>query len=122
MPVSGKKADLIQRLKEDDESKKDKDIISHADLEPQDYLHGLIMEYLHVKGGEASSRDVGRYLAANSASPKGGLTKDQNTRVSALQELKKLSGSLKQFLSQSNSFEVSDRTDGDVFEFLVRSK
>lgn len=122
LPVSGKKADLIERLKEDDESKKDKDIISHADLDPQDYLHGLIMEYLHVKGGEASSRDVGRYLAANSASPKGGLTKDQNTRVSALQELKKLSGSLKQFLSQSNSFEVSDRIDGDVFEFLVRSK
>ena len=53
------------------------------------HLLGLLMEYIHASGGKASSRDVGRYLAAN---------RSLTHAMSALQELKALYGSLASFV------------------------
>jgi hypothetical protein len=121
LPVSGKKDELIKRIEDAIEAEKEKtQPVALEEMEPSDYLHGLILEYLQVKGGQASSRDVGRYLAANKASPKRMLTEDG--RVAALTELKEFSGSLHKFAVQSDTFEVKDIEDGDAFEFRIYLK
>ncbi|GKZ00901.1 hypothetical protein MPSEU_001041700 [Mayamaea pseudoterrestris] len=58
------------------------------------HLISLLREYIQASGGKASSRDVGRYLAANRSSPE---TKRKHL-VSALQELKAYYGSLANFV------------------------
>jgi hypothetical protein len=86
---------------------------------PQDvssYLQGLIMEYLTASGGQAGSRDVGRYLAANKSST-------GDPRVSALQELKAHFASIAQFVQiHSQAFERDypsvDSATGN-FEFNI---
>jgi hypothetical protein len=121
LPVSGKKDELIKRIEDAIEAEKEKpQPVALEEMEPSDYLHGLILEYLQVKGGQGSSRDVGRYLAANKASPKRLLTEDG--RIAALTELKELSGSLHKFVVQSDTFDVKDIEDGDAFEFLISLK
>lgn len=66
------------------------------------HLEALIKEYLTASGGKAGSRDIGRYLAANSDSRKG--------NRSALTELKDAYGSLLTFvLSRSDTFSVLDK-------------
>eukprot|EP00980_Cylindrotheca_fusiformis_P008778 scaffold1869_cov122-Cylindrotheca_fusiformis.AAC.40 len=118
LPVSGKKDELIRRIRDDIEAKREQQQpTAIEEMEPKEYLLSLILEYLQVKGGQASSRDIGRYLAANKASPKRSL--QENGRVAALTELKELSGSLNKFILQTDSFEVKDTEDGDVFEFLI---
>jgi len=74
------------------------------DPEVRDHLKSLISEYLTASGGVAGSRDVGRYLAANSAS---------EGQRSALTELKESSGGLLSFLlSNDESFAVLDNKLG----------
>lgn len=69
------------------------------------HLQQLIKEYLTASGGEAGSRDIGRYLAANGDSRKG--------NRSALTELKESYGSLLSFiLSREDLFCVLDKTPG----------
>ena len=66
------------------------------------HLKKLVREYLKVSGGEASSRDVGRYLAANKGT-------DRNSGTTALTELKDLYGGLVQFiLEHDDEFEKKD--------------
>ena len=80
------------------------------------HLESLIKEYLIASGGEAGSRDVGRYLAANSDSRKG--------NISALTELKENFGSLLTFiLSRGDTFSVLDKGAGgseDNLGFPIR--
>ena len=69
------------------------------------HLEGLIKEYLAASGGEAGSRDVGRYLAANGDS--------KNGNKSALTELKESHGSLLAFIGRrGNTFTVLDKKKG----------
>lgn len=85
------------------------------DPEMEKYLENLVKEYIQAGGGQASSRDIGRYLAANSVS--GG----QGT---ALSELKRLYGGLSAFISNHpDSFRsFNDSTDATLFEFKVALK
>jgi hypothetical protein len=82
------------------------------------HLEALIKEYLTASGGMAGSRDIGRYLAANSDSRKGG-----NNR-SALTELKENFGSLLAFImSQEDVFTVLDKQgNGDDTGFPIKLK
>eukprot|EP00581_Thalassiosira_minuscula_P011905 CAMPEP_0183727736 /NCGR_PEP_ID=MMETSP0737-20130205/26276_1 /TAXON_ID=385413 /ORGANISM="Thalassiosira miniscula, Strain CCMP1093" /LENGTH=870 /DNA_ID=CAMNT_0025959453 /DNA_START=41 /DNA_END=2653 /DNA_ORIENTATION=- len=81
-----------------------------ASLAPPDpkaaaHLAALIKEYLMASGGQAGSRDIGRYLAANNDSQKG--------NRSALTELKESYGSLLTFiLSREDLFSVLDNNPG----------
>jgi len=69
------------------------------------HLEDLIKEYLTASGGEAGSRGVGRYLAANSDS--------KNGNNSALTELKESYGSLLAFIGRrGNVFTVLDKKKG----------
>ncbi|KAL3806630.1 hypothetical protein ACHAXA_009985 [Cyclostephanos tholiformis] len=83
------------------------------------HLEALIIEYLTASGGSAGSRDIGRYLAANSDSLKG--------NRSALSELKENYGSLLAFiLSRENHFSVMDKPgrpgNGDDTGFPIKLK
>jgi hypothetical protein len=82
------------------------------------HLEALIKEYLTASGGMAGSRDIGRYLAANSDSRKGG-----NNR-SALTELKENFGSLLAFImSREDVFTVLDKQgNGDDTGFPIKLK
>jgi hypothetical protein len=118
LAVSGKKADLIERIADDvNEGGAHQPPSATDSVEPTDYLEGLLLEYLHVKGGRASSRDVGRYLQANKASAK--RLQDQLSHVSALSELKELYGSTKKFVIQSTHFSVEEMESDDAFEFGI---
>lgn len=65
------------------------------------YLEELVKEYLKASGGQAGSRDVGRYLAANRVS---GVTNNNGQkRMTALQELKDNYGSLANFIGSKNN-------------------
>ncbi len=86
--------------------KKDEEIISA-------HVESLIREYLQASGGEASSRNIGRYLAANSAAP----NTDPNMsfggagaggKTSALKQMKYTFGSLANYLAKKE----------DVFLFI----
>lgn len=85
--------------------------------ETTQYLVGLVREYVQARGGEAGSRDLGRYLAANGSSDGGG----RNT--SALVTLKNLYGGLAAFISsRSDEFtkiEEDSSIPGD-YEFRIR--
>jgi hypothetical protein len=78
------------------------------------HLEALIKEYLTASGGLAGSRDIGRYLAANSDSRKG--------NRSALSELKENFGSLLAFiLSREEVFSVLDKPgNGDDAGFPIK--
>jgi len=69
------------------------------------HLETLVKEYLTASGGSAGSRDIGRYLAANSGSRRG--------NKSALTELKETYGSLLAFiLTRQDAFSVLDKRPG----------
>lgn len=69
------------------------------------HLETLVREYLTASGGLAGSRDIGRYLAANSGSRRG--------NKSALTELKETYGSLLTFiLTRQDAFSVLDKRPG----------
>jgi len=87
-----------------------------ADTGLSAHLENLIKEYLRASGGKASSRDVGRYLAANGASRRGS--------KSALTELKEAYGSLLSFLRlRANLFAVLDEEGyGGHYGFEIKLK
>ena len=89
-----------------------------SDSAASPHLEALIKEYLTASGGKAGSRDIGRYLAANSDSRKGG-----NNR-SALTELKENFGSLLAFImSREDVFTVLDKQEnGDDTGFPIQLK
>jgi hypothetical protein len=88
------------------------------------HLQELVKEYLHASGGRASSRDIGRYLAAS---------KRENDNfagpVSALTELKAGYGGLTSFFQANEEFFSVDQdfADGDgeggkyAFQVLLNS-
>lgn len=119
LPTSGKKADLIERIEvylEEEDSKRQK--YSEPDeLSAEDYLAGLLQEYLQVKGGKASSRDVGRYLQANKASAQ--RHQNANQRISALSELKELFGGTRRFVMQSDLFYIEEMESDEEYEFRI---
>lgn len=80
------------------------------------HLEALIREYLTASGGTAGSRDIGRYLAANSDSRK--------ENRSALSELKENFGSLLAFiLSREDVFSVLDKPENvDDTGFPIKLK
>lgn len=82
------------------------------------HLEALIKEYLTASGGKAGSRDIGRYLAANSDSQKGG------NKRSALTELKENFKSLLAFImSREDVFTVLDKQgNGDDTGFPIKLK
>ena len=89
-----------------------------SDSAASPHLEALIKECLTASGGKAGSRDIGRYLAANSDSRKGG-----NNR-SALTELKEIFGSLLAFImSREDVFTVLDKQgNGDDTGFPIQLK
>lgn len=93
--LSGRKADLVKRIEDDIKSKKPQNGPT------DDYLESLILEFLQAKGGQASSRDVGRYLSVNKASPSR-LVESGGVRTAALTELKEVHGNLHKFVVQSD--------------------
>lgn len=65
------------------------------------HVEALIKEYLTASGGEASSRNIGRYLAANSALHIENSTQNgRKKRNTALTQLKEYYGSLASYLNQ----------------------
>lgn len=98
LPVSGVKAALLDRVTSFMEEERQKFVQENrvmpantGDPKIASHLVDLIKEYLHARGGKASSRDVGRYLAAN---------QDSLSSKSALTQLKSEYGSLGSFLGQ----------------------
>ncbi|CAB9498636.1 expressed unknown protein [Seminavis robusta] len=78
------------------------------------YLEALVIEFAKASGGKANSRELGRYLSANRASPKRMQLSNNQIRVSALQELKENHGSIKGFVANKPSlFEMKpiDRSE-----------
>ena len=104
------------------------------------HLKALIAEYLQAAGGKASSRDVGRYLAANrpssaadisssssvveevnnSETAQGAEGQQQSPPVSALAELKSYFGNLASFVSACpESFHKLSTYSNDKNEFGI---
>jgi len=73
------------------------------------HLEGLVTEYLNVSGGQAGSRDIGRYLAANRVS--GVASGNGPKRMTALQELKDNYGSLAHFIGSKSDIFIRARDD-----------
>ena len=72
----------------------------HIDSNISDHIEALIKEYLKARGGIASSRDIGRYLAANTGLAHSGNMKTNNDRrLTALQQMKENYGSLASYIS-----------------------
>ena len=121
LAVSGKKSELLERIVADMNERSSHPIKSdQTPPRPEDYLHGLVLEYLQASGGQASSRDVGRYLAANKASEE--RSKNEQARISALQELKELFGPLKQYVLQIPTFfykEHDAQEDQHDYSFVI---
>jgi len=89
--------------------------------ETDKYLEGLVKEYIQASGGQAGSRDIGRYLAINADSSGQRGTPEQG-KTTALTELKGLYGGLNAFiLNHGESFEKFDDDSRDTtsFEFQV---
>jgi len=100
-----KKLELVERIQAHMKSDNLQLKSTVVELSPERYLKSLVLEYLHASGGQASSRDVGRYLAANKTSYKRRL-RDESTdrRISALTELKEIYGSLNTFVKKLPNF------------------
>jgi hypothetical protein len=123
LPVSGRKADLIHRLEQEDEDSNQHNSIAQDSISIQSseksyndklekYLVELVKYYIVQCGGYASSRDLGRFLATNQAS---------NSKTnSALAELKNNFGGVASFLNQQSHIFTIVReppTDGDPMNF-----
>ena len=110
LPVSGRKAELIERLQSHSKESRS------ASDDPAKYLERIVVEYLQATGGRASSRDIGRYLGANAASESARSQPQNqtgNNRLSAHNEMKLLYGTLKTFISCIDYLEITyDLTGG----------
>jgi NYN domain/SAP domain len=102
LPVSGKKIDLLERIQNHFALKIRNDIAAMDKVDPSTRLEMLVLEYVKAAGGEASSRDVGRYLTVNQASNNRLALSNGGRRVSALQEMKELHGALLKFVEWSS--------------------
>jgi len=130
IPVTGTKAILLGRVQEDvaNQTSQLKDQVNQAvdqkasakrttlkdkiSSQVTRHIEDLIKYYISQMGGEVSSRDLGRFLAANVAYMPGSGGK----KITALQELKENFGNLASFFEYKNKvFELSDI--GDTFEF-----
>lgn len=110
LPVSGRKTDVYQRVIDHSTSIQSKENYNDSNSHKSNnndyfipdektsiviqHLDSLIQEYIHACGGQAGSRDLGRYLTANSSS---------STSSSALEELKENFGTLKNYVSRVRS-------------------
>lgn len=63
------------------------------------HIEALLREYLYASGGEASSRNIGRYLSANAALEPAGSSGGGDRRNTALKQLKSNYGSLAFYLT-----------------------
>lgn len=99
-----KKIELVQRIEEHMKSEKSQPKNTPAELSSEEYLKSLVLEYVQASGGQASSRDVGRYLSANKASPKRRQENRRDSPISALAELKEIYGSLNSFVKERDDF------------------
>jgi hypothetical protein len=133
LAVSGVKSALIERLLEDDQLQQEvssrdsaakferpkSDIPSPPSSPTTEYLVDLVKEYIQASGGIAGSRDIGRYLNANSSFASrehGGIG-----QTTALAELKSIYGSLARFINAyPELFERTAAVDTDGnYEFQV---
>ena len=127
LPVSGVKSVLLERVQADVEEQVAKMeehgkaavsaessngyLIADSSPDASGYLKDLVEEYVHACGGSASSRNVGRYLAANKAS---------QGKASALAELKDSFGSLASFVSQhSHIFSKDEENSEGTYAFTI---
>jgi hypothetical protein len=102
-----KKIELIERIEDHLKGENLQAKAKNAHSSPEEHLRSLILEYLHASGGQASSRDVGRYLAANKTNNERLLREESNGRPpSALAELKETYGSLKTFVKKIPNFYI----------------
>jgi hypothetical protein len=101
LPVSGRKIELVDRIKEHFSLDLSVDGTAMEKMDPSTRLEMLVLEYVKASGGEASSRDVGRYLVVNKASSDRLSQQNNGKAVSALQELKELYGGLLKFVEWS---------------------
>eukprot|EP00979_Chaetoceros_neogracilis_P002401 scaffold410_cov267-Chaetoceros_neogracile.AAC.49 len=88
------------------------------DLKVDAHIEELLREYLHASGGEATSRNIGRYLAANAALESSNSSNNgsggNSKRNTALKQLKKNYGNLASFLnSKEETFEINSESVQD---------
>lgn len=101
-----KKIELVERIEEHISESKNLEP-KNAELSPERHLKSLVLEYLYASGGQASSRDVGRYLAANKVSSTRRLREESTGRhIHALAELKEIYGSLNTFVKNLPEFYI----------------
>jgi uncharacterized LabA/DUF88 family protein len=119
--VSGKKIDLIERIQTHESHHREKKGKTEG-VTPEKYFENIILEYLHANGGSANMRQVGRYLFANWA------TKDRQKReanprskVSALEELKEIYGSLAAFVKESPLFKLGEVDSNNNLSVSLRT-
>jgi len=96
---------------------------AYTDTTVVNHLDNLVSEYIAARGGQAGSRDVGRYLAVNSSS----MRNSGNEEVSsALTELKNTFGSLANYLSKRTDKFIRLDEDpvryGQEYGFPIRVK
>ena len=106
-----KKIELVERIEAHlkTENLQQENVINK--VSPEEYLKSLMVEYLYASGGQASSRDVGRYLAANKGS--------RGRGTSALAELKETHGSLKMFIQRIPNFYIAQRPESREFDVYI---
>lgn len=93
-----KKSDLVERIEAHVKNDALRRQETKTTMSLEDYLISLTAEYLQASGGQANSRNVGRYLAANKGSSGRGTT--------ALSELKERYGSLNTFIKGIPNFYI----------------
>jgi len=84
--------------------------VRHVEVSVIKHLDGLVREYIQASGGQAGSRNLGRYLACNTGS-KG---KSRFGEETALTELKNNFGSMKQYLLNRRDVFVMERADNTL--------
>jgi hypothetical protein len=118
--VSGRKMELIERLKKHFSLNLSTDD-SVIKVDPSTRLEMLVLEYVKASGGEASSRDIGRYLVVNKASSDRLSRQGHGRTVSALQEMKELYGGLLKFVEWSSLCDYGRALPGEPGTFTVIS-
>lgn len=115
LPVTGKKSELIERLKKHFSLDLLADDTVMEKVDPSTRMEMLVLEYVKAAGGEASSRDVGRYLAVNKASSERLSIQKGGKPISALQEMKELYGGLLKFIEWSSLCKYGRALSGGTF-------
>jgi hypothetical protein len=87
------------------------------DVDVMAHLVRLVQEYILARDGEASSRDIGRYLSVNPST-------GNNPRIqTALQELKQSYGGMSRFLSRrADLFEMLPPYESSSYDYPIRLK